>query len=206
MPTETAPDWFMRTGTCHRSLLIVVAALLLTACVHRVTLHGRDGERLEGKWRHAQQGNGVIQVLAPDGERLGGTLTAVPRRSFLQQYAAVFGANSIDAEGPDLSAYGHGLWVLPGNSNALAEAVHGESFAAATVPNARMVRGPAIFLDHDAARRERARHSVLPNRVVTQRPWSWPVQGTCRKRIHRRILRFCSVPTSTLTCRFSQVL
>jgi hypothetical protein len=145
MPTETAPDWFMRTGTCHRSLLIVVAALLLTACVHRVTLHGRDGERLEGKWRHAQQGNGVIQLLGPDGERLGGTLTAVPRRSFLQQYAAVFGANSIDAEGPDLSAYGHGLWVLPGNSNALAEAVHGESFAAATVPNARMVRGPLFF-------------------------------------------------------------
>lgn len=127
------------------SLVGAAAVLLVSACVHKVTLHGRDGELLEGNWRHAREGNGLIQVLAPDGERLAGTLTAVPRGSFLQQYTAVFGANSINAEGPDLSSYGHGLWVPPGNSNALAEAVQGESFAAGSAPAARTVSGPLFF-------------------------------------------------------------
>jgi hypothetical protein len=121
------------------------AALLLASCVHKLTMHSREGERLNGRWRFAREGTALIQVFSPDGEVLVGMLTPVARRVFFQNYQQIFGRGAIDAEGPDFSSFGNSLWLPPGSSNALADVVYGESFNAAAKDSARVVSGPLFF-------------------------------------------------------------
>ncbi|HEY7716567.1 MAG TPA: hypothetical protein VIE90_18785 [Candidatus Binatia bacterium] len=135
----------MRSG---RVFVIVVAllALFLTSCAYRLTLHARDGEKLDGEWRFGQEGGGFIQVFADDGEVLAGKLAAVPRENFLDGYRKTFGRGSIEAVGPDLSAYGNGLWgPLGSSSNALLDVVYGESFNPAANQSRNAVSGPLFY-------------------------------------------------------------
>src|SRR6185503_4697425 len=101
--------------------------LTLPSCAHRLTMHSRDGERLDGRWRFAREGSALIQVFSSDGEVLVGMLTPVARGVFFKNYQETFGQGSIDAEGPDYSNFGNSFWAPPGSSNALADVVYGES-------------------------------------------------------------------------------
>jgi hypothetical protein len=122
----------------------ILAALLFSACVHPVRMHARDGERLDGRWRFAREGGGLMQVFSSDGEVLVGTLTAVAREKFFASYQQTFGQGSIDAE-PDLSSYGHAFWSLPGRLNPLSQIVQGENFDTAAVKSTRSVMGPLFY-------------------------------------------------------------
>ena len=84
--------------------VMLLSAFMLTACVHPLTMHSQDGHRLDGRWRFAREGGGLIQVFSSDGEILVGALKPVDRRIFFESYPKVFGRGAIDAEGPDLSS------------------------------------------------------------------------------------------------------
>ena len=124
--------------------LPILPALVLSACVHTVSMHSRDGERLDGRWRFAREGGGFMQVFGSNGEVFIGTLTAVARRSFFDGYQRTFGRGSIEAE-PDLSSYGNSLWSMPGGLNPLAEVVQGESFDTAAGQSKRSITGPLFY-------------------------------------------------------------
>jgi hypothetical protein len=126
-------------------MTIALSVLLLSSCVHRLTMHSRDGERLDGRWRYAREGNALIQVFSADGEVLVGMLRPVARGKFFDSYQQAFGRGSIDAHGPELSAYGNALFATPGTSNALADVVYAESFDKASGEAARRVTGPLIY-------------------------------------------------------------
>ena len=120
----------------------IVFALLFSSCVHKLTLHARDGERLDGKWRFAREGSALIQVFGSDGEVLVGMLTPVARGVFLKNYEQTFGAGSIDTAGPELSSYVNAFWLPPGTSNTLADVVYGETFDSTA---AQIVTGPLFY-------------------------------------------------------------
>ena len=126
-------------------ITMIAAALLLSSCVHQLTMHSRDGEKLDGRWRFGREGTALIQVFSPDGEVLVGMLTPVARHVFFESYQHAFGQGSIDADGPDLSSYGNAFWSLPGSSNALGDVVYGESFDGAAGTSARVVAGPLFY-------------------------------------------------------------
>jgi hypothetical protein len=123
----------------------ILLALLLSSCAHRLILHARDGERLDGRWRFAREGGALIQVFGSDGEVLVGMLTPVARGVFLKDYQQTFGAGSIDTAGPELSSYGNALWLPPGTSNTLADVVYGETFDSTAAESARVVIGPLFY-------------------------------------------------------------
>ena len=131
-------------GKTYR-IAMIAAALLLCSCVHRLTMHSRDGEKLDGLWRFGREGSALLQVFSSDGEVLVGMLTPVARHTFFEGYRHTFGQGAIDAEGPDLSSYGHALWSLPGSSNPLSDVVFGESFDLAAGASARIVAGPLFY-------------------------------------------------------------
>jgi hypothetical protein len=124
---------------------IGLPVLLLSSCAHRLTMHSRDGEKLDGRWRHAREGTALIQVFSGDGEVLVGLLKPVARGKFFDSYQQTFGRGSIDAEGPELSSYGNALFATPGTSNALADVVYAESFDKTLGEAARSVTGPLIY-------------------------------------------------------------
>lgn len=126
-------------------MTLVLSVLLLSSCVHQLTMHSRDGERLDGRWRYAREGNALIQVSSADGEVLIGMLKPVARGKFFDSYQQAFGRGSIDAQGPELSSYGNALFATPGTSNALADVVYAESFDKASGEVARSVTGPLIY-------------------------------------------------------------
>ncbi|HKY07683.1 MAG TPA: hypothetical protein VJQ55_05565 [Candidatus Binatia bacterium] len=126
-------------------LFLLAALVALSSCVHRLTMHSRDGERLDGRWRFAREGNALVQVHGADGEVLVGMLKPVARRSFFDSYQQTFGRGAIDAEGPDLSSFGNALFALPGSANPLAEMAYGESFDKSSGQSARSISGPLIY-------------------------------------------------------------
>ncbi len=66
-----------------RSVMFFIGALIiLNSCVNQLTMHARDGERLDGKWRFAREGSGLIEVEGSAGELLVGTFNPVPRHIF----------------------------------------------------------------------------------------------------------------------------
>ena len=70
-----------------RSVLLFIGALIiLNSCVNQLTMHARDGEKLDGKWRFAREGSGLIEVEGSAGELLVGTFSPVPRHIFFADY------------------------------------------------------------------------------------------------------------------------
>lgn len=122
--------------------LAVLGSFLLSACAHKLTMQAKDGERLDGRWRFAREGSGLMQVMSAEGEVLVGVLTPTARRAFFENYQTVFGVGSIAAETSDLSAYGRGFWVLPGTTNPLSEFVYGEDFGTL---NLQSITGPLFY-------------------------------------------------------------
>lgn len=120
-------------------------ALFLTACVQPLTLHSLDGERLDGRWRFAREGRGLIQVSGGDGEVLVGALHPVSRKTFFDRYQKTFGGGTIDADGPDLSQVGDAFVGFLGNSRALVDVAYGENYNQASGKTLNVVKGPLFF-------------------------------------------------------------
>ena len=128
-----------------RSLMLFIGALIvLNSCVNQLTMHARDGEKLDGKWRFARAGSGLIEVEGSAGELLVGTFSPVPRHIFFADYQKTFGGGTIDADGPDVSAFGNAFAGVLGNSNALMDTAYGEDYNSAAGKSV-MVTGPLFF-------------------------------------------------------------
>jgi hypothetical protein len=123
----------------------IVSLLFLTSCVYPLTMHSKSGERLDGRWRFARGDSGLIQVSGTGGELLIGTFKPVNRRDFFAHYQKTFGAGTIDADGPGLSAYGNGFWALLGSANALGDVAYGENYNGASGKSPQMVSGPLFY-------------------------------------------------------------
>jgi len=108
-------------------------------------MHSKSGERLEGRWRIAREGSGLMQVFARDGEVLVGTFRPVNRSEFFANYQKAFGAGAIDADGPELSVYGGGFWAILGSSNALVDVAYGENYNRAAGKSPQVVTGPLFY-------------------------------------------------------------
>jgi hypothetical protein len=134
----------MSRRICRRIPWIFIV-LLLTSCAYPVTMHSLDGERLDGRWRHAREGTGLVQISGRAGERLAGTFQPVPRRVFFEDYQKTFGGDTIDADGPDLSAFGNPFGGLLGNSTTLADIARGENYDAASGKSPFVAMGPLLF-------------------------------------------------------------
>jgi hypothetical protein len=130
------------------SARFALAAMILigfTACTYPLTMHSRDGETLVGRWRFAREGTGLIQVVAADGEMLVGAFQPVPRRLFFENYQSTFGGGSIDADAPDLFAYGNVFGGLLGSSSTLVDVAYGENYNRSAGESFQAVRGPLLY-------------------------------------------------------------
>jgi hypothetical protein len=128
-----------------RFALVAIVFIGLTACTYPLTMHSRDGESLVGRWRFAREGTGLIQVVAADGEVLVGAFQPVPRRAFFENYQNTFGGGSIDADAPDLFAYGNVFGGLLGSSSTLVDVAYGENYNRSAGESFQAVRGPLLY-------------------------------------------------------------
>jgi len=126
------------------ALLFMGGLMTLSSCANQLTMHALDGEKLDGKWRFAREGSGLIQVVGSTGELLVGTFNPVPRRIFFDGYQKTFGGGTIDADGPDVSAFGNAFAGVLGNSNALMDTAYGENYNSA-VGKPVVVTGPLFY-------------------------------------------------------------
>lgn len=123
----------------------ILSLMILSSCVNHLTMHSLDGERLDGRWRLAREGNGLIQVAGSAGEVLIGTFKPVPRGIFFEDYQKIFGDGTIDADGPDLSEFGNAFAGMFGNSSTLADVAYGENYDTASGKPAHVVTGPLFY-------------------------------------------------------------
>jgi hypothetical protein len=128
-----------------RLLFWFLPALILSACSQRLVLHSLDGERLEGRWRYARAGDGLLRVAAAQDEILVGTFKTVSRGTFFEAYQIAFGAGTIAANGPDLSAFGNVFAGMLGSANTLVDAAYGENFNPASGKSGQVVTGPLFY-------------------------------------------------------------
>jgi hypothetical protein len=128
-----------------RFAVVTMVLVCLNACTHSLTMHSHDGERLDGRWRFAREGTGLIQVMATDGEVLVGAFKPVPRRTFFQNYQDTFGGGSIDADGPDLFAYGNVFSGLLNSSSTLVDVAYGENYNKSSGESIQVVKGPLLY-------------------------------------------------------------
>ena len=127
------------------SAALAISLLFLSGCVHDFTMHSKDGQELNGRYRVAQNDTGLIQILGPDGETLNGRFAPVARATFVASYEQTFGRGSIATYGPDVSAYGNLFAGGFGNSSALSDTAFGETFNSALRGSEMAVRGPLFF-------------------------------------------------------------
>lgn len=129
-----------------RFAIVAIVFIGLTACTQSLTMHSRDGEKLDGRWRFAREGTGLIQVVAADGEVLVGAFQPVPRRTFFENYQSTFGGGSIDSDVPDLFAHGNVFGgLLLGGSSTLVDVAYGENFNRSAGESFQAVRGPLLY-------------------------------------------------------------
>jgi hypothetical protein len=119
--------------------------MILSACSQRLVLHSLDGERLEGKWRYARGGTGLLELAAAQDETLVGKFKTVSRAIFLEAYQKAFGDGTIAADGPDLSAFGNAFTGVLGSSNTLVDTAYGENFNPASGKASQVVAGPLFY-------------------------------------------------------------
>ena len=125
--------------------VLVLSALALSACSHRLSLHSRDGEHLQGRYRFARDDSGLIQVAGAQGEILNGKFVRVGRAAFIESFKKTFGSESISVSGPDLAAHGHGLGASFGSSYMITDTAQGETFSAVSGKAPIKVTGPLFY-------------------------------------------------------------
>ena len=126
-----------------RSVLLFIGALIsLNSCVNQLTMHARDGEKLDGKWRFAREGSGLIEVEGSAGELLAGRLWIWQRLRRCPRKFECF------------DGYGlRGRLQQRGG-----EVGHGYGY------------GPAVFLDGKPPRRQENNHALFLDRLFLHRP------------------------------------
>jgi hypothetical protein len=143
--------------------------------VRNVTLYSVDGESWEGKWRHARDEMGLMQISGSAGETLVGTFTPVSRQVFFERYENTFGTGAIAADGPDVSAFGNAFAGMLGGSNTLLDVAYGENW-------------PAVLLDRQSSRRQKNDNALFFDRLGVHPPWSRQMQRHNREGLHGRVL------------------
>ena len=133
-------------ATMKRRLGAVLALCLffLTACVHSLTMHSRDGQRLSGRYRFARDDSGLIQVTGAEGEVFRGSFVRVARSAFVENYEKIFGRGSIAVFEPELGGANPFAGVF-GSSSTLLDSAYGESFDRAPGKSEMAVRGPLFY-------------------------------------------------------------
>ena len=122
-------------------LTLLSLSLVLSGCIHRLTVSAADGERLVGRYRFGRDGSGLVQLVGPNGEVLMGKLFRVQRATFIEGYQKTFGKGSIAVDGPEVSFAGNGFSGIFGNSSALKDAAYRQSSSAGVAPAGRLVSG-----------------------------------------------------------------
>lgn len=145
-----APLWrpllalFRNCFKMKREIALAVALLFLSACVHNLSMHSKDGQKLSGRYRFAAEDTGLIQVTGPSGELLNGRFVRVGRTTFVASYEKTFGRGSIAVYEPELSDVNPFSGVF-GSSSALPDSAYGESFNNTRGKSEMMVRGPLFY-------------------------------------------------------------
>lgn len=124
---------------------VICYSLFLSCCSQRVTLYSVDGESWEGKWRHARDETGLMQISGSAGETLVGAFKPVSRQAFFERYEKTFGTGAIAADGPDVSAFGNAFAGMLGGSNTLLDVAYGENFNPTSGKSTQMVAGPLFY-------------------------------------------------------------
>jgi hypothetical protein len=127
-----------------REIALAVSLFFFSACVHNLSMHSRDGQKLTGRYRFAAGDSGLIQVAGPGGEILNGRFVRVARATFVDSYQEVFGHGSIAVYEPELSD-GNPFSGVFGSSSALPDLAYGESFNRSRGKSETMVRGPLFY-------------------------------------------------------------
>ena len=96
-------------------LPLLCATLLVSACVHPMSMVSLEGEKFSGRYRFGREGTGLMQIYGPDNEVLIGRFIRVDRTVFAQDYEKAFGRRTIETDGPDLSRHGNAFGGLLGN-------------------------------------------------------------------------------------------
>ena len=135
----------MRAAAVTQKIAWALYFLFLSACVHDFTMHSKDGQELNGRYRFGREDGGLIQILGPSGETLNGRFIRVARATFVAGYEQTFGRGSIATYGPDLSTYGNPFGGIFGSSSALSETAFGETFDSARSGSEIEVRGPLFY-------------------------------------------------------------
>ncbi len=133
------------TRCIYHLIASIFALISLNSCVNRLSMHSLDGERLDGKWRQAREGSGLIQVAGSAGEMLVGSFKPVPREFFFESYQKTFGGGTIDADGPDVSEFGNAFAGMLGTSSTLADVAYGENYNIASGKTTHVVMGPLFY-------------------------------------------------------------
>ena len=124
---------------------VICCSLFLSCCAQRVILYSVDGESWQGKWRHARDETGLMQISGSAGEILVGTFKPVSRRAFFERYEKTFGTGAIAADGPDVSGFGNAFAGMLGGSNTLLDVAYGENFNPASGKSTQRVAGPLFY-------------------------------------------------------------
>lgn len=123
---------------------LLITFLFLSACVHKLSMHSKDGQILTGRYRFGAGDSGLIQVTGPGGELLNGRFTRVSRAAFVDSYHAAFGLGSIAVYGPEMSDKSPFAGVF-GSSSALPDSAHGERFNKSGGQSEISVHGPLFY-------------------------------------------------------------
>lgn len=123
----------------------VFSLFVLSACVHTLGLHSRDGEKLSGSYRFAREDTGLVRVLGAEGEVLNGKFVRVERRTFIESYEKIFGRGSVAIDGPDISAHGNAFGGVFGSSYLPTDTAYGETFNSASDNSETVVKGPLFY-------------------------------------------------------------
>jgi hypothetical protein len=141
----TGLDSFGNGFKMKRKTALAVSLFFLSACVHNLRMHSKDGQTLTGRYRFAAGDSGLIQVTGPGDELLNGKFLRVARATFVASYEKTFGRGAIAVYGPDAAAYGNPFAGVFGSPSILSDVAHGETFDSAAGGSEVTVRGPLFY-------------------------------------------------------------
>jgi hypothetical protein len=128
-----------------RRWLVVIMAILFSACAHPMIMISPEGEKFTGRYRFGREGTGLMQINGPDNEVLIGRFIRVDRTIFIQAYEEAFGRGTIEADGPDLSRHGSSLGGLLGSASVFHEMAYAEPTKGVTTQPSQSVSGPLFY-------------------------------------------------------------
>lgn len=127
----------------HR--LVIVMAMIFSACAHPMIMISSEGEKFTGRYRFGREGTGLMEIYGPDNEVLIGRFIRVDRTVFAQAYEKTFGRGTIETDGPDLSRHSSTLGGLLGSASAFHETAYAEATKGVTAQPSQSVSGPLFY-------------------------------------------------------------